>query len=417
MMVFIGIYTIVDTIFVARFVNALGLSTMTICAPVIYATVGLASMLATGGSAIIGRKMGAGDDEGAHKTFSMIIVAGIALSAIIMAVGLPLHEPLLRTLGATDELMAQCKSYLVIMLSFTFANMLSVLFQVSFIVAGRPTIGFTLGIIAGLLNILLDYIFIVPLQMGVAGAALATSLGYLSVTIAGLIFFSKRGGVLHFVRPALKWRELLESCINGSSEMVSLLSTAVTTFLFNKIMLELIGVDGVAAVAVMLFSQFLFTSIYIGFSIGVAPLFSYAYGSNDSDRLRKLLSMSLGFIAIASVTLFAVAMLFGRDIAQIFAPTTPSVYKLVAACFTIFPISFLFSGFNIFTSALFTALSNGKVSALLSFLRTLVFIVVALKALPELFSILGVWLAVPAAEFCTLILAIVLIIRLGRSHS
>lgn len=415
MMIFTGLYTIVDTIFVSRFVNTNALSAINIVCPIINITVGLAAMLATGGSAIIARKMGKGNIREAKENFTLIVCAGIVTGLLISLVGLLFLEPVIRGLGASDLLFPYCRDYITILLMFAPANVMQCLYVNLFVTAGKPQLGFWLSVLAGLTNIVLDYVFIVPMQMGISGAAIATSIGYMIPTIAGTCFFAKSKGSLSFVRPKFDIKVIGESCFNGASEMVGQLSTAITTFLFNITMMKLLGEDGVAAVTIIIYSQFLLITMYIGFSMGVAPVISYNYGSRNHVQLKRIFRICIGFIFLCSVTLFAVSIPGGQYISRIFAGQEANVFEITRYGFSIFSFSFLFCGFNIFASAMFTALSNGKISAIISFLRTLVFITAGLLVLPVFLNVTGIWLAVPLAELLALIVSVALILRY-RTH-
>ena len=415
MMIFTGLYTIVDTIFVSRFVNTNALSAINIVCPIINITVGLAAMLATGGSAIIARKMGKGNIREAKENFTLIVCAGIVTGLLISLVGLLFLEPVIRGLGASDLLFPYCRDYITILLMFAPANVMQCLYVNLFVTAGKPQLGLWLSVLAGLTNIVLDYVFIVSMQMGISGAAIATSIGYMIPTIAGTCFFAKSKGSLSFVRPKFDIKVIGESCFNGASEMVGQLSTAITTFLFNITMMKLLGEDGVAAVTIIIYSQFLLITMYIGFSMGVAPVISYNYGSRNHVRLKRIFRICIGFILLCSVTLFAVSIPGGQYISRIFAGQEANVFEITRYGFSIFSFSFLFCGFNIFASAMFTALSNGKISAIISFLRTLVFITAGLLVLPVFLNVTGIWLAVPLAELLALIVSAALILRY-RTH-
>ncbi|MCC0628600.1 MULTISPECIES: MATE family efflux transporter [unclassified Clostridioides] len=417
MMIFMGLYTIVDTIFVSRFVNTNALSAINIVCPIINIIVGLGTMLATGGSAIVARKMGNGDIDEAKKAFTLIVLSGVVLGMIITGIGIIFMDYIIIWLGASEILIKYCRSYLFIILVFAFANILQVLFQSLFVTAGKPQLGLWLVIGAGCTNIILDYVFIVLLQMGIGGAALATGIGYLIPTIAGIVFFSRNKGVLRFCIPKLDKKVLFETCFNGSSEMVSQLSTAVTTFLFNIIMMELIGEDGVAAITIIIYSQFLLTSLYIGFSMGVAPIISYNYGSKDNIQLKYIFKTCILFISVASLLVFVFSILCSPTIVDIFSQKGSDVYEITSSGFYIFSFSFIFCGFNIFASSMFTALSNGKISAVLSFLRTFGFITIGLLILPKVLDIDGIWLVVPIAEFLTLFLTVVFIYKYKNKYN
>lgn len=409
MMLFMGLYTVVDTIFVARFADTNALSALNIVCPVINLIVGFGTMLATGGSAVIARKMGAGEQQRATQDFTLIISAGILSGLFIAVMGTAFLDGMIRGLGASGILFPYCKEYLGVLIFFAPANILQVLFQNLIVTAGRPGIGMALGVSAGIANILLDYIFMVPLKMGIRGAAFGTGIGYMIPAVIGCCFFSAQKSSLHFKKPVMDFSVLTESCTNGFSEMVSQAAAAVTTFLFNRVMMKLLGENGVAAITIIIYTQFLLSALYIGFSMGAAPVISYNDGKRDEKQLENVFSICLRFITFVSVSVFAAAFLFGSSLIGIFADKGTPVYEIARKGFLIFPFSFLFCGMNIFTSAAFTALSDGKRSAILSFLRTFGLITVLLLILPDLLGVTGVWLAVPIAEGITMIVAMALI--------
>lgn len=402
MMIFMGLYTVADTVFVSRFVDTNALSALNIVCPVINLTVGLGTMLAAGGNAIIARKMGEGDEERASRDFTLIIGAGVLLGIAITVFGIVFFDPIIWGLGSGSLLFPYCRAYLLTLLIFTPAAILQVLFQNLFVTAGRPGLGMMLSVGAGVVNILLDAVFMGFFGMGIQGAALGTGIGYLIPATAGIFFFIRSKGSLCFRKPVPDFSVLRESCTNGFSEMVSQAASAVTTFLFNRIMMRLLGEDGVAAVTILIYSQFLLTSLYIGFSMGVAPIISYHYGSGEQNRLRRVFRICLSFVAAVSLAVFGAAQIFGSFMVSAFAAEGTAVYEIADRGFHIFSWAFLFCGFNIFASAAFTALSNGKVSALISSLRTFVLLVPALLILPYFGGETGVWLAVPAAEAAAL---------------
>lgn len=410
-MIFMGLYTVVDTIFVARFVDTNVLSALNIVCPVINLIVGLGTMLATGGSAIVARKMGAGEHTKAAQDFTLLISAGILLGVLLAVMGTAFIDRIVWWLGASSILFPYCKEYLFILLLFTPASILQVLFQNLIVTAGRPGMGMVLGVSAGIVNILLDYIFMVPLHMGIKGAAFGTGIGYMIPAAIGLWFFSVKKGSLYFRKPVVDFSVLAESCTNGFSEMVGQAATAVTTFLFNHMMMKLLGENGVAAITIIIYTQFLLNSLYIGFSMGIAPVISYNYGKQYEKQLKNVFCICMRFIVLLSISVFSIALIFASSLVGIFAETETFVYEITRNGFLIFSFSFLFCGLNIFTSATFTALSNGKLSAILSFLRTFGLLTVLLLILPNFFGVTGVWLAVPIAELLTMILAVVFLHR------
>ncbi len=398
MMIFMGLYTIVDTIFVAQFVNTDALSAINIVCPIINSTVGLGTMIATGGNAIISRKMGAGRQREAKEDFTLLVITGAVAGFLILLGGIIWIDKIIYALGASGLLFPYCKGYLMTLLLFIPANVLQTLFSNLFATAGKPGLGFGLSVLAGTANLILDYIFIVPCGLGIRGAALGTGFGYLIPTAVGLVYFARSKGTLSFTKPKWKGAVIWESCFNGSSEMVSQLAAAVTTFLFNRTMMHLLGEDGVAAITIIIYSQFLLNTLYIGFSIGVAPIIGFHYGNKNDVQQKKVFSISMRFIAAASVVLFLGSIFGGSRIVRLFAEETSEVYRIAADGFAIFSYSFLFCGLNSFTSAMFTALSNGKLSAVLSFLRTFGLLTGGILLLPRIWGITGVWLAVPVAE-------------------
>lgn len=417
MMAFMGLYTIVDTIFVARFIHTDALSAINIVCPAVNVTVGLGTMLATGGNAIISRKLGEGRSREAREDFTLLVLSGGGIGFLLLLAGAIWTEEILYALGASERLFPYCRDYFAVLLLFFPANLLQTLFSNLFVTAGKPGLGFGLSALAGVANIVLDYVFIELCHLGIWGAALGTGIGYLIPSAAGLVIFARNGGSLSFARPKIKWGVLWESCTNGSSEMVSQLASAITTFLFNAAMMDLMGEDGVAAITILIYAQFLLSTLYIGFSIGVAPVIGFLYGNGDSVRQKKVFRISLSFIGTASVLVFVISVLGGPCITGLFAQDAPGVRRIAAEGFSIFSYSFLFCGLNIFTSAMFTALSNGKISALLSFFRTFVLLSGGILLLPRLWGVTGLWLAAPLAEGTMFLASILCLLHYRKRYS
>ena len=417
MMVFSGLYTIVDTIFVSHFVNTNALAAINIVTPVINLIVGIGTMLASGGNAIISRNMGERKDQQARENFTLIIIIGGIAGIVLAVIGSIWIDSLLRLLGASDILFGYAKDYLSILLAFFPAYLLQTIFANLFVTAGHPRLGSILSVGAGILNIILDYIFIVIFDMGICGAALGTGFGYLMPTVIGLCFFMiRRNENLHFCGTKWKTNVVIESCLNGSSEMVSQLAMAVTIFLFNLSMMKIAGDDGVAAITIMNYSQFLLNNLFIGFSMGVAPVIGFNHGSNNIKRQMRILRSCLLFITIASFVIFNVSYFGGAVIVRMFADNKSGVFRLAIDGFKIFSFNFIFCGLNIFSSSMFTSLSNGKVSALLSFLRTFVFLVMAILILPHIWGINGIWLAIPVAEAMAFMLSLFFTIKQLKTY-
>ena len=401
MMVVMSLYTIVDGVFVSRFVSTNALSSVNIVYPVINIVLGISVMLSTGSNAIVAKKMGEGRPDSARESFTTIILLNIIIGLVFAVLGNLAAVPLSRMLGASDLLLKDCVTYLRWQLAFAPSLMLQIQFQMFFVTEGKPGIGLFLTLLAGIANAVLDYVLIVPMGMGIAGAAIATVTGYSIPALIGLIYFAAARKSLWFVRPRIVKKELGETCLNGSSEMVTNLSSGVITFLFNLLMMHFAGEDGVAAITIIQYSQFLLNALFMGFSQGVSPVISFNYGSQNHQQLRQVFKTSLIFTAV-----FLMAQLGGSLVVEIFARRGTPVYELARHGFMIFACSFLFSGFTIFASALFTALSDGRISAIISFVRTFGLIITSLLVLPFIIGMDGVWLAIPIAEFGGILLCL-----------
>ena len=411
MMLVTSLYTIVDGVLTSRLVGENALAAINIAYPAISVMLAVGIMLGTGGSAVVGHRMGAGNMEGARRTFGFLALTAVCTGGVFTLAGCLGAEQLARLLGASDVLMADTVTYLRIQLMFAPMAMLQLLFESFFVTAGRPGLGLGLTVAAGVTNGVLDWLYMGPLEMGIAGAAIATVTGYCIPAVCGVTFFLLRKHGLRFGKPELQWRLLGRACFNGSSEMVTNLSTAVTTFFFNAIMLELLGEPGVAAITIVLYAQFLLIALFLGFSMGVAPVFSFNHGAERYDRLRAVFAHCARFILLGALAIFAAAQLLAPVIVGVFSPAGTQVYDLALGGFRLFAPAFLFAGVNIFASALFTALGDGTRSAVISFARTFGFLMAGLLLLPRLLGVPGVWLAVPAAEALSCVLSGLLLWR------
>ncbi len=417
MMVFMSMYTMVDGIFVSNLVGSEALSAINIVYPYVSIVVAVAIMLVTGGSAVIARKMGEGNNREAKENFTLIVITGLVVGVVIGAIGVIFNEPILKLLGSTESLDKYCKDYLTILAFGAPLSVLQMLFQFLFVAAGKPKLGLISTVLGGIANILLDYIFIGPMNLGINGAGYGTVIGYAIPALWGIIYFTFcRKGTLYFVRPKFDYKALINSCLNGSSEMVTNLATAVTTLLFNIITLKYLGESGVAAITIVLYAQFLLTSIFLGFSSGIAPVFSYNYGTQNRKELHKIFKISMIFVSVVSILTFAAALLLSGSIVSVFVRPGDVVYDIAKNGFLLFSISFIFTGMNIFASSLFTSLSNGVISALISFLRTFLLLTSSIVVLPMLIGEPGIWLAVPIAEVLTIVVSIIMIVKYKKKY-
>lgn len=406
MLIFMSLYSIVDGVFVSRFISTDALSAFNIIYPFINTVIGVGVMLASGGSAVIAKKLGESRSDEARQNFTLIIITGLVIGIIIGIIGYIFSDKIIYLLGSTDELYKYCRDYLMMSLIFVSSYIINLLYQILTITAGKPKVGLILTVIGGVSNMLLDYIFIVLMDMGILGAALATGMGNLIPSILGTLYFIKNKETLYFVKPKFDLDMLIKTCINGSSEMVTNLATGVTTMLFNIIMMKYLGSDGVAAMSIVLYGQFLVTAIYIGFSSGVAPVISYSYGEQNKKQTRKIIKYSAIFIAVSSISSYIIFMISASSIVEIFFSKGSNVYDIGYNGLIIFGTSFLITGVNIFTSSMFTAFSNGKVSAIISFFRTFIFIVGGILILPKIIGVNGIWISVPLAEVLSIVISI-----------
>lgn len=407
MMVFTSLYTIVDGMFVSNLVGTDALSAINICYPLLSLFYAISIMFSTGGCAVVSIQLGEGNSKKANRLFAFITLSALVVTAALAVVSFIFLEPLLTFLGCSETLMPLCKSYLSVLLVFAPVLTLQILFQSFFVAAGKPALGLILTVSAGISNMILDYVFMAHFNSGISGAALATAAGYFIPAIGGVIFFFKNRKGLCFSLPQADFKALLKSCTNGSSEMVTNLSTSITTMLFNITMMKHLGNDGVAAITAVLYSQFLLTALYLGFSVGVAPILSYHYGAGNCAYLNKLKRICYKFVLATSVLSFVLAFSMSNPLASLFSENNQNVHELIKHGMMLFSVGFIFSGFNIFTSAFFTALSDGLTSAIVSFSRTFLFIIAGLYLMMAILGIDGLWLSIPFAELCAFVISII----------
>ncbi len=416
MMVFASMYGIIDGIFLSNFIGSKALSANNIVYPLITVMMAVNLMFATGSNAVIAKKMGEGKQHEANRFLSLVVLTAVGVTALLSVIMLCFDTKLYALLGADAELMPYCKSYGTVIISGSVFFSLQILFQNFLVTAEKPGSGMGPTIAPGVVHIGLDLVFIRGLGMGIEGAALASVISMMVAGIPPLFMFSGKSQALHFEKPVLKLRLLAFAMANGSSEMVTNLATAVTTMLFNLQMMHLAGEKGVAAISAVLYVESLFISVFLGFSSGAAPLFSYYYGAGSKKRLSALFKICFGFILISSVAMFASAQILSGPIIKAFAGSDEVLQELARHGRKSFSVSYLLGGISVFGSSLFTALNNGLISALISLVRTLILRCGALIVFPVLWGIDGVWLAVPAAEVFAAVLAGSLIFGLGRKY-
>lgn len=407
MMVIMSLYTVVDGTFVSRLIGTDAFSAVNIIYPLLSLTVGIGAMFGSGLTALVSIKLGAGRKKEACENLTFIVLFAIAFGFVLAVLSFLFIDPIIYALGSNEQIYPYCRDYVLPLLLFFPANILQLQFQSLYVADGKPQIGLGVTIIGGLTNIILDYVFIAVLDMGIAGAAWGTGLGYSIPAVYGLCYFAfNKKGNLYFVKPKSDFKVLVKAAVNGSSEMVSNLSTSVTTLLFNVIMMRLLGQNGVAAISILLYLDFVMVAVSLGYSMGTAPLFSFNYGRGNEENLKKLFRISLKFCAVFGISVTAGSILLARPLTAIFTSPGTEVYELAVAGLKIYAFNYLFKGFNLFSSAMFTAFGDGRVSAILSFLRTLVFLTTTLLGLSVLLGVTGVWIASPAAELMAFALSI-----------
>lgn len=416
MSVFMSFYTMVDGLFVSNLIGTNALSAINLTAPIIQVVTAISTMLATGGSAVIMKKMGEQKSKEAKEDFTFLILVNVVVGMVMTVLGYSLMETIFGSMGLSSEVVGYCKSYLSYYLLFTIPILLMNNFTLYMIASEKATLSLICSVTGGVLNIILDYVFIELMKMGIAGAAIATGLGYSVTAVVGLFVFSRKKSLLHFTKPAFRFKVLANATTNGCSEMATALVTGIITMMFNWTMLHYVGEDGVAAVTIIMYVLMFASSLYTGYSYGVAPMISYYYGEKNHEKLKKLVSTSLKVIAVISVVTVVVSFAATKPLVTIFARPDNPVYELAVTGNRICTLALFFIGFNIFASGMFTALSNGIVSAILAFSRSFVFMLITMLVLPAILGVNGIWLATPAAELMALALSIFMFAKYRKRY-
>ena len=411
MMIFTSIYSVVDGLFVSNFVGKTPFAAINLIMPILIILGALGFMIGTGGSAIVAKTLGEGDPVRANRYFSMLVYTTVVGGAVLAAAG-ELSLPLVsKLLGAEGAMLQDCILYGRIILAALPAFMLQNVFQSFMITAEKSRLGLAVTVAAGLTNMVLDFVFIVPLGWGLAGAAIATAISQVIGGAVPIVYFARKNdSLLRLTKAKFEGRILLRTCTNGSSELMSNISASIVTMLYNFQLMRLAGEDGIAAYGVVMYVNFVFSAIFIGYSIGAAPVIGYHYGAQNHAELKNLFRRSLVLVVISGVAMTVLAELLAQPLTHVFVGYDAGLYALTVRGFMLYSISFLVSGVNIFGSAFFTALNNGLVSAAISFLRTLVFQVAAVLLLPLLLGIDGIWLAIVTAELLALAVTLVFFI-------
>ncbi len=406
MLIFTSVYGVVDGFFVSNFVGKPAFTAVNFVIPILLVLGCVGFMFGTGGGALIALTMGSGRKDKANGLFSLLIYASVICGIILTIAGFLFLRPLLSLLGAEGQLLKDCMEYSRLILLAIPAYILQYEFQCLFATAEKPKLGLYVTVAAGLTNAALDALFIAVFHWGLWGAAAATSIGQCVGGIIPVIYFARpNGSLLRLTRTKFDGSALLKVCINGSSELMSNISSSVVSMLYNIQLLKYAGEDGVAAYGVLMYVNMIFLAIYIGFSVGAAPVIGYHSGAGNYDELKGLLKKSIIITGVFAILMFAASQVFARPLSVMFVGYDGDLLSMTLHAFFIFAFSFLFAGFAIFGSAFFTALGDGLTSALISFLRALVFQVAAVLLLPLIWGLNGIWFSIVAAEIAAVIVS------------
>lgn len=407
MMILTSIYGVVDGLFVSNFVGKTPFAAVNLVIPFTMILGAFGFMLGTGGTALVAKTLGEGRQEEANRIFSMLIYFALGLGILLTIFGIAVLKGIVIKMGADDAMLRHCMIYgRIVLLGIPF-YMLQNMFQNFLIAAEKPQLGLIVTIAAGVTNMVLDALFIAVLGWGVAGAAAATALGQCVGGLVPFVYFArKNSSKLSLVKTRLMGDALFHACTNGSSELVSNVSMSLVGMLYNLQLMKFAGENGVAAYGVIMYVNFIFIAIFLGYAYGSAPIVAFNYGARRTEELQNVLKKSLKLILGTGISLFLIATVFAGVLSGLFVGYDAELYRLTVRGFHLYAISFLLCGFNIYGSSFFTALNNGVVSAAISFLRTVVFEVAAILILPVFFGVDGIWCAITVAELASILITI-----------
>lgn len=418
MMIFTSVYGVIDGLFVSNYVGKTPFAALNFIYPVIMMLGAVGFMFGTGGTALVAIALGEGKKDKANKLFSLFVYTTIICGITLALLGIIFIRPIGMFLGATGELLDFCVLYARIVLMALPMFMLQMEFQNFFVTAEKPQLGLYMTVAAGVTNMVLDWLFIAVFEWGLAGAALATAF---SQTVGGglslIYFIRKNSSLLRLTKLEFDGKALVSACVNGSSELMSNISMSLVSMLYNVQLMKYAGENGVSAYGVLMYVSLVFLAIFIGYAIGTAPIFGFHYGAGNYEELRNLFKKS--FVIVGSVSVFMViaSNLLSTPLSEIFVGYDANLYEITKRGFFIYSFSFLFCGLCIFGSSFFTALGDGLTSALVSFLRTLVFQVAAVMILPLIWKIDGIWISIVVAEcLAAIVTSIFLVIKRKKFH-
>jgi len=400
MMIFTSIYGMVDGFFISNYVGKTAFAAVNLIMPALQILGGIGAMLGVGGSALTAKTLGQGDTERANRYFTMMVRLMGITGAVFSVIGILLVRPIAYLFGANETMINDCATYGTVCFIFNVALHAQYTFQSYLVVAERPKLGLYVTILAGITNMVLDFLFMKAFPLGVAGAALATGLSQCVGGILPLLWFcSKRNtSALHFTKTGFEIPAMLRACANGSSEMLSSVSASITGILYNRQLMTYAGEDGVAAYGVVMYAAFVFISIFAGYSSGSSPIVGYHYGAGNHAEMRNVLKRSLILLSSTAVVLTALAVFLARPISAVFVGYDADLLAMTTRAFSICALPFLVMWLNIYTSSFFTALNDGAVSAAISFMRALLLPVVCITVMPMIWKLDGVWYSLAASE-------------------
>ena len=408
MMVFTSIYGVVDGTFVSNFVGKTPFAAVNLVWPFLMILGAFGFMIGTGGSALVAKTLGENKKEDANRYFTMLITLVVILGVLLTIIGLIVLRPLSSALGASGQMLEDCVTYGRTLMIFNTAFMLQSVFQSLFITAEKPRLGLIMTVAAGLTNMVLDALFIAVFKWGLVGAALASGLSQCIGGILPLIYFlsSKNDTPLKFVKTKMEGKVLLKACANGASELMTTVSSSLVSMLYNFQLMRLAGQNGIAAYGAVMYVEFAFVAVFIGYSIGTAPIVSYHYGSENHNEVKNMLQKSFKIMSILGITMMVLAQILASPLAKVFVGYDKQLFDMTVHGFRLFSFYFILAGINIYASSFFTALNNGMISAIISFSRTLGFETLAVIILPIFLQLDGVWLAITVAEICAFVISI-----------
>ena len=413
MMICTSMYSIIDGLFISNFAGKTAFAAVNLILPVAMGVGAIGFMIGSGGSAIVAKTLGEGKKEKANEYFSMLIFTALIGATILSIFGFIFIRQICMALGARGQLLEYASTYGRIMFVSQPMFMMQTIFYNFFITSEKPSYSLRMSLISGVINIVFDYLFIGVMHYGVAGAAVATAMGEYVGGLVPLIYFARKNNSsrLRLVKPVWRKDILLKTCLNGSSEFMTNASSSIVNMLYNTQLMRLAGADGVAAYGAVMYVNFIFVATFLGYAIGCAPVISYHYGAGNHAELKNLYKKSMSIILVWGVILFGAAQLLAPVLSKIFVGYNTGLYAMTLHGFRVYAIAFLIIGINIFGSSFFTALNNGLISAVISFLRTLVFQVIMVLTLPLWFGINGIWSAISIAEALTLIMTTTFFVR------